>query len=80
MGGTFLHGADRVERQEVRPMRLIEIACIVKKETAAAYLITDDDETAHWVPKSQVEWHKDDGKVSGTMVMPEWLAIEKGLI
>lgn len=62
-------------------MKLIEIACIVTKESAAAYLITDDGVKQHWVPKSQVEWHAPDpGKQAGVMVMPEWLAREKGLI
>lgn len=32
-----------------------------------------------WLPKSQVEWHlKKDNQ--GTMVIPKWLAIDKGLI
>lgn len=32
-------------------------------------------EVWHWLPKSQIEDHHD-----GTFSMPEWLAIEKGLI
>lgn len=33
-----------------------------------------------WLPKSQVEWHPDSPKLSGTMVVPRWLAIDKGLV
>ena len=60
---------------------LIEITCIVRKESDKAYLVTDDGRLEHWLPKSQVEWHAPDpGKKAGIMVMPEWLAQEKGFI
>jgi hypothetical protein len=35
-----------------------------------------DGKTTCWLPKSQCQWDKDDK----TMAMPEWLAMEKGLI
>lgn len=56
---------------------LIDIACEVKGETANAYRIDDGTKT-EWVPKSQVELHRE-GK-NTVMVMPEWLAREKGFI
>lgn len=60
---------------------LIDIACRVVRETDRAYGITEaDDDAVIWVPKSQCEWHATPGKFVGTMVMPEWLAKEKGLI
>lgn len=60
---------------------MVEISCIMKAETAKAYQITDDEKLLHWVPKSQVEWHPPEpGKRVGVMVMPEWLAKEKGFI
>ena len=58
---------------------MVEIACQVIMETERAYQI-DDGATKCWVPKSQVEWHPDDAKGNGTMVMPEFIAKEKGLI
>lgn len=59
-------------------MRLVDIACEVIAETDKAFRI-DDGDTRCWVPKSQVEWHEEKNGF-GTMVMPENLAQEKGLI
>ena len=59
---------------------LIEITCEVLRETDKAFHISDGA-TQAWVPKSQVEWHKGEPtKKAGVMVMPEWLAKDKGLI
>lgn len=58
-----------------RGNQLIDIAGEVKGETEKAYRFYDGKETV-WLPKSQVEWYEDEG----TMTMPEWLALEKGLI
>ena len=36
-----------------------------------------------WLPKSQVEWHpktQKAGDYEGTMVIPRWLAVDKGLV
>ncbi len=44
-------------------------------ETEKAYRFFDGKETV-WLPKSLCEWYEDEG----TMSMPEWLALEKGLI
>ena len=52
---------------------IIEVAVDLKHETEKAYLITDGDKD-HWLPKSQCEFE------DGIMQMPEWLAMEKGLI
>lgn len=52
---------------------LIDLAGEVQGETAAAYRFFDGDKVV-WLPKSQVEW---DGEV---MTVPEWLALDKGLI
>ena len=55
------------------------VECI--KETDAALLcVIDDDEV--WIPKSQIH---DDSEVceegsSGTLVITEWIAREKGLV
>ena len=53
---------------------LIEIAGDLRRETEKAFLIFDGDKEV-WLPKSQVENNDD-----GTFTMPEWLAMDKGLI
>ena len=53
---------------------IIEIAAEKRHETEAAFLLFDGDREVR-VPKSLVQ---DDG--DGTFQMPEWLALEKGLI
>lgn len=53
----------------------VEVDCEVVGETELAWEI-DDGDTEVWLPKSQTEWLDDEG----IMMMPEWLALEKGLI
>lgn len=49
----------------------------LEHETPAAYFFRQEDkDKAAWIPKSQCEWNPEDEE----MQMPEWLAIEKGLI
>ena len=58
----------------------IEITVDIKHETERAYLISDGDNEA-WIPKSQLE--DDPEHVSGetyTIIIPEWLAQDKGLV
>ena len=50
-------------------IRLVDIAAELRHETLKAFLIYDGDKE-QWVPKSLVEYNKDDG----TFTMPEWLA------
>lgn len=54
---------------------IIDIACEIRAETEHAVLISDGTIEV-WLPKSQVEIDREDG----TVAMPEWLAIERGLI
>lgn len=56
---------------------LVDISGELRHETDKAFLFWDggNDEPV-WLPKSQVEWDET-GKI---MTMPEWLALEKGLI
>lgn len=50
-------------------------------EDEGAFCVKIDEDTFHeeakrfWLPKSQVQNNND-----GTFTMPEWLAIEKGLV
>lgn len=62
-------------------MKLVEIACEVLRETDKALHISDGVVEA-WLPKSQVEHHPSDNprNRSSVIVMPEWLAKDKGLI
>lgn len=58
--------------------RLTDIACILKHETKAAWLVNDGDKDV-WLPKSQCELEP--GKGTDCIVtLPEWLAKEKELI
>lgn len=38
-----------------------EVCAEIKRETTAAFLISDDGETSSWVPKSQVKTDQDCG-------------------
>ena len=52
---------------------LIEIACEVRRETPKAFMIFDGAKEV-WLPKALVEIE------GGEATMPEWLALDKGLI
>jgi len=55
----------------------IEIQVDIKMITNQAILINDGD-TDVWLPKSQAEIVEEGGKIY--VQLPEWLAIEKGLV
>ena len=54
---------------------LVDIEAVLRHETDAAYLLDHGGKEPAWVPKSMVEDNGD-----GTFAMPEWLALEKGMI
>jgi len=59
----------------------IEICVEIKRETDAAFLVTDDGNSQSWLPKSQIQ--TDQNCEPGDTViftMPEWLAIDKGFV
>ena len=58
---------------------MIEVDCDLKYETDKAYLIVKGDQE-YWLPKSQVETDCTVPQNGGTIYVPEWLAIEKGLV
>lgn len=72
---------NRPQRRPQLPQRphqsreLADISGEIHGETERAYRFYDG-KTMVWLPKSQCEW--DDQ--SHVMTMPEWLALEKGLI
>ena len=54
----------------------VEIAGeVLASSTTDAYLFTDGDATV-WLPRSQCEWDPD----AREMTMPEWLAMDRGLM
>lgn len=57
---------------------LIEISGTVIRETEMAILF-NDGELEEWLPKSQLEDWPDAGE-TGEVLMPEWLAGDKGFI
>jgi hypothetical protein len=54
---------------------IIEIAGELRRETEKAYLLFDGSKEV-WIAKSLGDWDAHDK----TMQMPEWLALERGLI
>jgi hypothetical protein len=54
---------------------LVDIAGILQHETEKAYLLFDGSKKV-WVPKSHVDYDP----AERVFTMPEWLALEKGLI
>jgi len=55
----------------------VEIHVTIKHQTAVAVLVNDGDNDV-WLPLSQVDIVEDEGKTLAQM--PEWLAIDKGLV
>lgn len=57
------------------------LACHLVRETTAAILIKDPaTDEQHWIPLSQIEEiHRDANGHTGTVVMTEWIASQKGL-
>ena len=63
---------------------IIDIVMHLHAETANAIKVSDngDAKSAVWLPKSQVEFEVTFDKTGGNVcvTLPEWLAIEKGLV
>ncbi|ASS56851.1 hypothetical protein [Rhizobium leguminosarum] len=61
---------------------LVDIAACRHAETESAIKIseTNDASKAVWIPKSQCQIANDGHANFVTVTMPEWLAIEKGLV
>jgi hypothetical protein len=54
--------------------KLFDFAALLKHETDNAYLVNDGD-SDYWLPKKLTEDNRD-----GTYTIPEWLAVEKGIV
>jgi len=61
---------------------LIDISCHMHHRTERAVLISDDgdSDSAVWVPLSQCEVETTSDPSIITVTLPEWLAVEKGLV
>ena len=55
--------------------KLVDIDAALNRETEHAILVDHGGHEKVWLPKSLVEDNRD-----GTFTMPEWLALDKGLI
>jgi len=61
----------------------VELDLRIMAETANAYLVTEDEKNKeYWLPKSQIDISDDEPEVGKiySFLIPEWLAIEKGLV
>ena len=59
---------------------IIEILVLLKHQTDAAILISEDGKKEIWLPKSKCEVSTPDKHGMVTVELPEWLALERGLI
>ena len=60
----------------------VEVEAEIKRQTEKAYLVDHGGDEEVWLPKSQVSHRAPDSDKSSlrVFVVPEWLAIEKGLV
>lgn len=58
-----------------RGREIVDISGELIHETERAWLFTDGENRV-WLPKSICEWDEQ----AGVMTVPEWIALEKGLI
>lgn len=59
--------------------QLITVTVDILRRTEKALLISDGDAQA-WLPLSQIECEGEPGDTDVDIEVPEWLAMEKGLI
>ena len=61
--------------------RLTDITVRLVQTTDRAILVNDSDDIdkAVWLPKSQIEFEEKGGDIV-EVTLPEWLAIERGLV
>lgn len=61
---------------------LLDLTVFLHHETGAAVLVSDDGEekNAVWLPRSQIEIEQTREGRTIIVTVPEWLAMDKGLI
>lgn len=55
----------------------VEVTADFVKETEKAVLV-DDGDNKIWLPKSQIDYAINDNTIA--LVLPEWLAVDKGFV
>lgn len=60
-------------------VKMVEIECEIRMTTALAIKIFDGKREA-WIPKSQIDDEVEEKGVITAIFIPEYLALEKGLI
>lgn len=71
---------DLYERRiEMGKTEIIEIFGEIRRETNKAILFFDGTKE-EWIPKSQIEYETPNKNKETTIEIPEWLAMDKGLI
>ncbi len=58
----------------------VDITVELKHSTDKAWLVSDGGKEPVWVAKSQGELERDPGKRTYTLTIPEYIALQKGLI
>ena len=63
-------------------MSIVEVTVQLHAESEKAVRVSNDGESksAVWIPKSQIEAQQDLGNGVIELSLPEWLALDKGLI
>jgi hypothetical protein len=61
---------------------LLDLTLQLHAETPKALLVSDDgvQKNAVWLPLSQIEYEKKPGSGLVVVTLPEWLALDKGLV
>jgi hypothetical protein len=80
---SFLQSIAKNSGRYLMGVGMIEVVLDIIRETADAFLVSDGDREV-WLPKSQIGNADDlEGRSpveNVTLVLPEWLATEKGLM
>jgi hypothetical protein len=79
--GVMSANVECAERTMTMNKSEVDFCCTVEFETDSAYKVSDGSES-FWIPKSQIISKRQVGKNFGDyeIVIPEWLAKEKGII
>lgn len=59
---------------------LVDIACVIRRETDKAVCIDHGGKETAWLPKSQIEVEPNSDGKTVTVSMPQWLAEEKRIV
>lgn len=62
------------------PVKQVEIDCKIIRSTEKAYLVDFGAKEHVWVPRSQITDESEDEDGISSIFIPEWLAIEKGMV